>query len=101
MMDSVAFDNERYIREQTRYILERVERFNHKLYLEFGGKLLYDYHAARVLPGYDPNVKVRLLQQLKVPPISVRTTGKTAPNCSGKRSGQNPATWPPDESPSL
>lgn len=64
MMDSVAFDNERYILEQTRYILERVERFNHKLYLEFGGKLLYDYHAARVLPGYDPNVKVRLLQQL-------------------------------------
>ncbi|HET6426859.1 MAG TPA: DUF1846 domain-containing protein, partial [Phycisphaerae bacterium] len=36
-----------------------------KLYLEFGGKLVFDYHAARVLPGYDPNVKMRLLQQLK------------------------------------
>jgi uncharacterized protein (UPF0371 family) len=60
-----AFDNERYIREQTAEILERVERFGNKLYLEFGGKLLYDYHAARVLPGYDPNVKMRLLQQLK------------------------------------
>lgn len=65
MINSVAFDNEYYIREQTRCILERVERFNHKLYLEFGGKLLYDYHAARVLPGYDPNVKMRLLQHLK------------------------------------
>ena len=65
MNESVAFDNELYIREQTNSILERVDRFNHKLYLEFGGKLLYDYHAARVLPGYDPNVKMRLLQQLK------------------------------------
>lgn len=65
MSNSIAFDNDHYIREQTRCILERVERFNRKLYLEFGGKLLYDYHAARVLPGYDPNVKMRLLQQLK------------------------------------
>jgi uncharacterized protein (UPF0371 family) len=65
MAGHTAFDNERYIREQTAEILERVERFNNKLYLEFGGKLLYDYHAARVLPGYDPNVKMRLLQQLK------------------------------------
>jgi uncharacterized protein (UPF0371 family) len=65
MIDAIAFDNECYIREQTNCILERVGRFNHKLYLEFGGKLLYDYHAARVLPGYDPNVKMRLLQQLK------------------------------------
>ena len=65
MAEQIAFDNEKYIREQTAEILERVERFNNKLYLEFGGKLLYDYHAARVLPGYRPNVKMRLLQQLK------------------------------------
>ena len=65
METMVGFDNERYITEQTSSILKRVERFNNKLYLEFGGKLLYDYHAARVLPGYDPNVKMRLLQQLK------------------------------------
>ncbi len=65
VINSNAFDNEGYIRDQTRCILERVERFDRKLYLEFGGKLLYDYHAARVLPGYDPNVKMRLLQQLK------------------------------------
>ncbi len=60
-----GFDNEKYLKEQTASILERVNRFNHKLYLEFGGKILYDYHAARVLPGFDPNVKMRLLQKLK------------------------------------
>jgi uncharacterized protein (UPF0371 family) len=60
-----AFDNEKYLQEQTEEILERAKKFHNKLYLEFGGKLLYDYHAARVLPGYDPNVKMRLLQQLK------------------------------------
>jgi uncharacterized protein (UPF0371 family) len=64
-MEKTAFDNEKYLREQTEAILERVRRFDNKLYLEFGGKLLYDYHAARVLPGYDPNVKMRLLQKLK------------------------------------
>lgn len=61
----VGFDNEKYLREQTAAILERVGRFNNKLYLEFGGKLLFDLHAARVLPGFDPNVKMRLLQMLK------------------------------------
>jgi uncharacterized protein (UPF0371 family) len=65
MTGIIAFDNERYIREQTSEILERANKFNNKLYLEFGGKLLYDYHASRVLPGYDPNVKMRLLQKLK------------------------------------
>ncbi|NQT92783.1 MAG: DUF1846 domain-containing protein, partial [Lentisphaerae bacterium] len=45
--------------------LERIERFGNKLYLEFGGKLLYDYHASRVLPGFHPNVKMRLLQRLR------------------------------------
>jgi len=60
-----GFDNERYLKEQTEAILERVQRFGDKLYLEFGGKLLFDYHAARVLPGFDPNVKMRLLQQLR------------------------------------
>ena len=65
MIQSPGFDNEKYINEQTTEILKRVDRFNNKLYLEFGGKLFYDYHAARVLPGYDPNVKVRLLRELK------------------------------------
>jgi len=61
----IGFDNERYLEEQTSAILERVGRFDNKLYLEFGGKLLFDYHAARVLPGFDPNVKMRLLQKLR------------------------------------
>jgi len=65
MEKKTGFDNERYLAQQTEAILNRVERFDNKLYLEFGGKLLYDYHAARVLPGYDPNVKMRLIQKLR------------------------------------
>ncbi|MBL7084602.1 MAG: DUF1846 domain-containing protein [Candidatus Omnitrophica bacterium] len=64
-MKKVGFDNEKYLKEQTKAILEKVERFNNKLYLEFGGKIVFDYHASRVLPGFDPNVKMRLLQKLK------------------------------------
>jgi uncharacterized protein (UPF0371 family) len=65
METKMAFENEKYIKEQTSEILERVKKFDNKLYLEFGGKLLYDYHASRVLPGYDPNIKMRLLNELK------------------------------------
>ncbi len=65
MKGKIGFDNELYLSKQTEAILERVKRFNNKLYLEFGGKLLYDFHAARVLPGFDPNVKMRLIQKLK------------------------------------
>jgi len=64
MTETIAFDNEKYLKEQTAAILDRVEKSGNRLYLEFGGKLFYDYHAARVLPGYDPNVKVRLLREL-------------------------------------
>jgi uncharacterized protein (UPF0371 family) len=62
---AVGFDNEKYLKDQSAAILERVARVGNKLYLEFGGKLLFDLHASRVLPGFDPNVKMRLLQQLK------------------------------------
>jgi len=62
---SAGFDNEKYLEEQSRSITERSRRIGGKLYLEFGGKIAYDFHAARVLPGYDPNVKIRLLQMLK------------------------------------
>jgi len=61
----VAFNVEKYLEEQAAAIFERIKRFDNKLYLEFGGKLIFDYHAARVLPNFDPNVKMRLLQQLK------------------------------------
>ena len=59
-----GFDSELYLREQSKYIHERVNHYD-KLYLEFGGKLMGDFHAARVLPGYDPDAKIRLLQNLK------------------------------------
>jgi len=65
MIRGIGFDNERYLSEQTASIIERAESLGNKLYLEFGGKLVFDYHAARILPGFDPNVKMRLLQRLK------------------------------------
>jgi uncharacterized protein (UPF0371 family) len=65
VVDRIGFDNDKYLKEQTAAILERVAKFDNKLYLEFGGKILFDFHAARVLPGFDPNVKMRLFQKLK------------------------------------
>ena len=60
-----GFDNAAYMEKQTEQILKRAGQFNHKLYLEFGGKLFDDYHASRVLPGFDVNGKIQLLQKLK------------------------------------
>ena len=60
-----GFDNAAYMEKQTEQILKRAGQFNHKLYLEFGGKLFDDYHAARVLPGFEVNGKIQLLQKLK------------------------------------
>jgi uncharacterized protein (UPF0371 family) len=65
MPQRVGFDNEKYLAEQTAAIRERVNRFGNKLYLEFGGKLLFDFHASRVLPGFNPNVKMHLLQKIR------------------------------------
>ncbi|MFC1557210.1 DUF1846 domain-containing protein [candidate division KSB1 bacterium] len=65
MIRKNGFDNDKYLKEQTEAILEHVKGSDSKLYLEFGGKIMYDYHAARVLPGFRPNVKMRLLQKLK------------------------------------
>lgn len=65
MPPKIGFDNDRYLEQQSAAILKRVNGFNSKLYLEFGGKLLFDYHASRVLPGFNPNVKMQLLQRLR------------------------------------
>ncbi len=65
MSRATGFDNDVYVREQTAAIVERMERSGDRLYLEFGGKLLYDSHAARVLPGMHPNVKMRLLHEFR------------------------------------
>lgn len=64
-MNKIGFDNELYVKLQAETIKERIKMFNNKLYLEFGGKLLDDYHAKRVLPGFKLNSKVRLLEELK------------------------------------
>ena len=63
-MYSVGFDNDKYLKLQSEKILERIGMFENKLYLEFGGKLFDDYHASRVLPGYEPDIKVQLLRTL-------------------------------------
>ena len=59
-----AFDNDIYIEKQTHEIKQRINRFDGKLYLEFGGKLFDDFHASRVLPGFAPDTKIKLLQSL-------------------------------------
>ena len=60
-----GFDNEKYIQTQSAHIQERIAKFGGKLYLEFGGKLYDDYHASRVLPGFQPDSKLRMLLKLK------------------------------------
>ena len=60
----IGFDNEKYVTMQSEHIRERINSFGGKLYLEFGGKLFDDYHASRVLPGFAPDSKMRMLQQL-------------------------------------
>ncbi len=60
----VGFDNEKYLKMQSEKIMDRIEMFEGKLYLEFGGKLFDDYHASRVLPGFHPDSKLRLLRTI-------------------------------------
>ena len=58
----IGFDNEKYLKMQSEHIRNRISKFDNKLYLEFGGKLFDDYHASRVLPGFAPDSKLRLLK---------------------------------------
>ncbi len=60
----IGFDNDKYLKMQSEHIKERIQKFGGKLYLEFGGKLFDDFHASRVLPGFAPDSKIRMLQQL-------------------------------------
>ena len=61
----IGFDNDKYLSMQSEHIRERIQKFDNKLYLEFGGKLFDDYHASRVLPGFQPDSKLQMLLQLK------------------------------------
>ena len=63
-MKRIGFDNDKYLTMQSAHIKERIAQFGDKLYLEFGGKLFDDYHAARVLPGFAPDSKLQMLLQL-------------------------------------
>ena len=60
----IGFDNDKYLKIQSEHIKERISQFGDKLYLEFGGKLFDDYHASRVLPGFQPDSKLQMLMQL-------------------------------------
>ncbi|MBQ7481186.1 MAG: DUF1846 family protein, partial [Lachnospiraceae bacterium] len=60
----IGFDNEKYLKMQSEHIRERIDKFGDKLYLEFGGKLFDDFHASRVLPGFEPDSKLRMLMKL-------------------------------------
>ena len=64
-MNLIGFDNDKYLKMQSEHIMERISQFDNKLYLEFGGKLFDDYHASRVLPGFAPDSKIKMLSQLK------------------------------------
>ena len=64
-MYRIGFDNDKYLQMQSEHIAERIKKFGGKLYLEFGGKLFDDFHAARVLPGFAPDSKIRMLARLK------------------------------------
>ena len=65
MAKDIGFDNQRYLETQSAHIRERIAQFGGKLYLEFGGKLFDDHHAARVLPGFAPDSKIRMLLELR------------------------------------
>ena len=60
----IGFDNEKYLKMQSEHIKERIEKYDNKLYLEFGGKLFDDFHASRVLPGFAADSKLQMLMQL-------------------------------------
>ena len=64
-MRKIGFSNEKYIELQSKHIKERIKQFDNKLYLEFGGKLFDDHHASRVLPGFEPDSKLKMLLELK------------------------------------
>ena len=64
-MNAIGFDNDKYLSMQSQHIADRIRQFGGKLYMEFGGKLFDDYHASRVLPGFQPDSKLQLLLKMK------------------------------------
>ena len=86
-MQKTGFDAEKYIEEQSKYILERINQGNsERLYLEFGGKLVHDKHAMRVLPGFDENAKIRQ-KSLSASTLATSSTARRA------RTSVSPTIW--------
>lgn len=81
----IGFDNQKYLKIQSERILERVSNFGDKLYLEFGGKLFDDYHASRVLPGFEPDSKLKMLLEMKDKAEIVIAIGADAIEMNKKR----------------
>ena len=86
----IGFDNEKYLKMQSEHIRNRIGKFGNKLYLEFGGKLFDDYHASRVLPGFAPDSKLRLLKELSSQAeIVISSAPKTLKKINPRRSGHH------------
>ena len=83
----IGFDNDKYLSMQSEHIRQRINQFDNKLYLEFGGKLFDDYHASRVLPGFAPDSKLRMLMQLS-DRILVMSGGRLAGEVDAKNTSQ-------------
>ena len=79
---NTSFDNQKYLRMQSEHIKERISKFGDKLYLEFGGKLFDDYHASRVLPGFQPDSKLQMLLRLK---LSLRFPPRISPTTKSEQ----------------
>ena len=89
----IGFDNDKYLKMQSEHIRERINQFGNKLYLEFGGKLFDDYHASRVLPGFEPDSKLRMLMQLSDQAeivIVIMNGSQTARDKLGSQKGKSP-----------
>lgn len=84
----IGFDNDKYLALQAQHIRARREQFGDKLYIEFGGKLFDDYHASRVLPGFQPDSKIRMLASIR---DEVEIVVASAPETSKRR--RSAATW--------
>ena len=100
-MKKIGFDNKKYLEMQSTHIRERIGQFGNKLYLEFGGKLFDDYHASRVLPGFAPDSKIRMLKELRdsaeiVIAISLRRFKTGTPARVDRRSIDFSKTQPQD-----
>ncbi len=91
-MSRTGFDNEKYLSMQSEHIRRRMEQFGGKLYMEFGGKLFDDYHASRVLPGFEPDSKLKMLLKLKEQAEIVIAVGAGAID-SNKRRGDIGITY--------